>query len=136
MYNLPVDQMHAPVVGPSHHSQKGPVGAVRNHRAGHVEDANLGSYAFDEQYNQFQARGVAADPSGGGMVRHRDLVKAGARAGGPAAGPAGRRGWLLQPAAAALPPLCGPPTPSRCPCLSLTALHPAPPPPPTRQGRV
>ncbi|EFN53026.1 hypothetical protein CHLNCDRAFT_32300 [Chlorella variabilis] len=74
MYNLPVEQMHAPVVGPLHHNQKNLTQALRNHRAGHVEDANLASYSFDEQYNTFQAQGVAHDPEGTGVVRHRDLV--------------------------------------------------------------
>ena len=131
MYNLPVEQMHAPVVGPLHHNQKdltsagaprcrprwlplaaaaaaaichclcrclvqrpqchgaciaasppchrssayaflptasasGPATAgLRNHRAGHVEDANMNSYSFDEQYNTFD-RWVGAVQRGAG----------------------------------------------------------------------
>ncbi|PSC68216.1 Pre-mRNA-processing factor 17, partial [Micractinium conductrix] len=60
MYNLPVEQMHAPVVGPLHHNQKDLTAGLRNHRSGHVEDANLNSYSFDEQYNTFQRWAAAA----------------------------------------------------------------------------
>lgn len=77
MFNLPVEQMHAPVVGPLHHNQKHALSGVRNHRSGHVEDANLSSFSFDEQYHTFQSKGYAEDPTGGGTVRHRDLVAAG-----------------------------------------------------------
>jgi hypothetical protein len=57
-YNLPVDQMHAPIYGPAHPSDKGGVPqALRNHRAGHVEDAHLSTFTFDEQYNTFHRCG-------------------------------------------------------------------------------
>ena len=104
---------------------------LRNHRSGHVEDANLNGYSFDSEYNAFdwcvrpggfwwpgalglagrvgliaacrhggvrpltvsflacwcclpparltcRSHGVAADPEGTGVVRHRDLVASGA----------------------------------------------------------
>ncbi|PRW45460.1 pre-mRNA-processing factor 17-like isoform X1 [Chlorella sorokiniana] len=91
MYNLPVEQMHAPVMGPAHHNQKSALAGLRNHRAGHVEDANLSSYSFDEQYNMFHSKGVAADPSGTAVVRHRDLVAAGKEEFETAAGQAAKR---------------------------------------------
>lgn len=86
MYNLPVEQMHAPIVGPLHHNQKDLMAGMRNSRAGHVEDANLSSYSFDEQYNQFHSHGFAADPTGTGVVRHRDLVSKGSESFLPADG--------------------------------------------------
>lgn len=80
-YNLPLEQMHAPVVGPAHPSQRGGVGAaaLRNHRTGHVELANLSSFAFDEQFHTFESMGYAADPAGAGVVKHRDVSSAGDR---------------------------------------------------------
>lgn len=144
---------------------------LRNHRAGHVEDANLSSYSFDEQYNMFhrwaprswvsaagraphlpwladglsgqhaaaeagaavrdcgvqlahvreaaapelrppvlrsssrcRSKGVAADPSGTEMVRHRDLVAAGKAEFETAAG--GERSAAAAAAAAAAARLC------------------------------
>lgn len=74
MYNLPVEQMHAPVVGPLHANQKDLLQGLRNHRSGHVEDANLSSYCFDDEYNTFHAHGVAHNPAGTGLVVHRDIV--------------------------------------------------------------
>uniref|UniRef100_A0A1D2A1Q3 Pre-mRNA-processing factor 17 n=1 Tax=Auxenochlorella protothecoides TaxID=3075 RepID=A0A1D2A1Q3_AUXPR len=62
-YNLPADQMHAPVQGPTHPSGRKADGGLSNHRTGHVEDSHLSSYAFDEQYNSFHSDGVAMDPS-------------------------------------------------------------------------
>lgn len=41
---------------------------LRNHRAGHVEDAHMHPYHFEEQYNTFHALGYAAAPGGGGVV--------------------------------------------------------------------
>lgn len=77
-YNLPLEQMHAPVLGPMHPGQKeGLVAGLRNHRSGHVELANVSSFAFDEQFNTFQSYGYAANPSGGGMVKHRDAAAVG-----------------------------------------------------------
>lgn len=56
-YNLPADQMHAPVQGPTHPSGRKADGGLSNHRTGHVEDSHLSSYAFDEQYNSFHRSG-------------------------------------------------------------------------------
>ena len=41
---------------------------ARNHATGHVETAFPDRFAFDEQYNTFQARGYGAEPSGRGFV--------------------------------------------------------------------
>lgn len=46
---LPVRQSYPTAPTTSTHKLPG----MRNHRAGHVEDANLASYSFDEQYNAF-----------------------------------------------------------------------------------
>lgn len=90
--NLPIDQMHAPVAGvqpvlllimmisnmcmlrvsptdlpsgPAHpYRIDAIVAGVRNHRAGHVEDTNLHSYIFDEQYNSYMRDGYAMAPGG------------------------------------------------------------------------
>lgn len=68
-YILPFEQMHAPVVGPSHPGEKGGLSAgMRNHRSGFVEDAHLSSFSFDEQYNTYQTFGFAHDPAGQGVV--------------------------------------------------------------------
>lgn len=62
-YNLPAAQMHAPSYGPADPAAASGIPAgSRNHWSGHAEDAHLNSYSFDEQYNSFQARGVATDP--------------------------------------------------------------------------
>lgn len=69
-YNLPAAQMHAPSYGPANPADRAsgvPAGS-RNHWSGHAEDAHLNSYSFDEQYNSFQARGIAADPSVSGKT--------------------------------------------------------------------
>ncbi|KAK2075528.1 hypothetical protein QBZ16_001636 [Prototheca wickerhamii] len=63
-YNLPAEMMHAPALGPTPSSGRRPDAMRMNHRTGHVEDSNLSSYAFDEQYNSFHSHGVAADPAG------------------------------------------------------------------------
>lgn len=53
-YNLPFDQLHAPVLGPVDPTAKGGVAAgLRNHLGGHVEDAHLSHFHFDDQYNTF-----------------------------------------------------------------------------------
>ena len=52
-YNLPAEMMHAPALGPTPSSGRRPDAMRMNHRTGHVEDSNLSSYAFDEQYNSF-----------------------------------------------------------------------------------
>ena len=45
-----------------------PPAGARNHATGHVETAFPDRFAFDEQYNTFQARGYGAEPSGRGFV--------------------------------------------------------------------
>lgn len=81
-YNLPLEQMHAPVLGPSHPGLKdGTAAGLRNHRSGHVEAANMSDFAFDEQYNTFQSFGYAADPGGAGTVKNAKGAAAEAAAG-------------------------------------------------------
>lgn len=68
-YNLPVETMHAPVLGPAHpYNKDGLATGHRNHRAGHVEDAFMQTYAFEEQYNTFHALGYAHAPGGQEVV--------------------------------------------------------------------
>jgi hypothetical protein len=44
--------------GPAHPYQKDGIAAgLKNHRAGHVEDTHLHSFAFDEQYNTYHRYG-------------------------------------------------------------------------------
>jgi len=63
MYNLPVEDLHAPVLGPAHpYSRDGLAAGQRNHRSGHVEDAHMHPYHFEEQYATFHALGYAAAP--------------------------------------------------------------------------
>lgn len=66
--------MYAPVLGPADpndaFSNRMPSG-VRNHWAGHAEDATLNSYVFDEQYHAFHSKGYAVDP---GMGVHDVVV--------------------------------------------------------------
>ncbi|KAI8473364.1 MAG: WD40-repeat-containing domain protein [Monoraphidium minutum] len=70
-YNLPYQDMAAPVMGPKHPFQKdGLAAGMKNHRAGHVESTHLHSFAFDEQYNTFHSYGFAAAPTGQGTVQH------------------------------------------------------------------
>jgi pre-mRNA-processing factor 17 len=58
-YNLPYQDMAAPLMGPSHPFQKdGLAAGMKNHRTGHVEDSHMHSYAFDEQYNTFHRCGL------------------------------------------------------------------------------
>lgn len=45
---------HTVPAGPAHPYQKDGIAAgLKNHRAGHVEDTHLHSFAFDEQYNTY-----------------------------------------------------------------------------------
>eukprot|EP00879_Flechtneria_rotunda_P002141 GHRR01002325.1.p1 GENE.GHRR01002325.1~~GHRR01002325.1.p1 ORF type:complete len:303 (+),score=127.78 GHRR01002325.1:221-1129(+) len=68
-YNLPYQDMAAPVVGPAHpFQQDGLAAGLKNHRAGHVEDTHLHSFAFDEQYNTYHSYGYAAAPTGQGLI--------------------------------------------------------------------
>ncbi|MEW5301226.1 MAG: hypothetical protein WDW38_004777 [Sanguina aurantia] len=69
MYNLPYEDLHAPILGPAHPYQKdGLAAGMKNHRSGHVEDAHMNQYHFDEQYNTFHSFGYAQAPSGEGLV--------------------------------------------------------------------
>ncbi|KAK6139224.1 hypothetical protein DH2020_027032 [Rehmannia glutinosa] len=63
-FNPTYDQLWTPIVGPSHpYSKDGLAQGLRNHKLGFVENANIGSFVFDEQYNTFYKFGYAADPS-------------------------------------------------------------------------
>ena len=67
--NLPLDQMHAPVLGPANPGDRGGLAAAsRNHWSGHAESAHLGGYAFDEQFHTFHSKGKAADPGRSGIA--------------------------------------------------------------------
>lgn len=67
-YNLPIEDMHAPVLGPEHPFQRdGLAEGLKNHRAGHVEDMYLHHHTFEEEYNKFHRAGAEA-PDGGGLV--------------------------------------------------------------------
>lgn len=47
-------RLPAVAAGPAHPYQKDGIAAgLKNHRAGHVEDTHLHSFAFDEQYNTY-----------------------------------------------------------------------------------
>lgn len=71
MYNLPVEDMHAPVLGPSHPYQKdGLAAGHKNHYVGHVEDAHMHPYHFEREYHSFHAQGYGEAPSGIGVVGH------------------------------------------------------------------
>uniref|UniRef100_A0A383WPQ6 Pre-mRNA-processing factor 17 n=1 Tax=Tetradesmus obliquus TaxID=3088 RepID=A0A383WPQ6_TETOB len=77
-YNLPYRDMAAPVVGPAHPFQKdGLAAGLKNHRAGHVEDTHLQSYAFDEQYNTYHSMGYAAAPGSQALVGKTDAAQGG-----------------------------------------------------------
>jgi pre-mRNA-processing factor 17 len=68
-YNLPVEQLHAPIVGPSHpYTKDGVAAGFKNHRSGYVEDAHLSDFHFDDQYNTFHSYGYAAAPQGATVV--------------------------------------------------------------------
>ncbi|KAK9751029.1 hypothetical protein RND81_02G236900 [Saponaria officinalis] len=68
-YNPTYDQLWAPIYGPAHpFSKDGVAQGLRNHKLGSVEDAAIGSFHFDEQYNTFHAYGYAADPSANHFV--------------------------------------------------------------------
>jgi pre-mRNA-processing factor 17 len=63
MYNLPYEDMHAPIAGPAHPFQKdGLAAGHRNHFNGHVEDTGLAPFHFDEQYNMFHAKSYGHAP--------------------------------------------------------------------------
>lgn len=65
MYNLPLAQMHAPIVGPAHpYTQDGVAAGMKNHRSGYVEDAHVSDFHFDNQRATFDTHGFAAAPGG------------------------------------------------------------------------
>ena len=92
--NLPLVEMHAPVVGPAHPFQKDGIAAgMKNHRSGYVEVSSPGlqcrnsgvcpastltrcmlqdyhthAFHFDSQYNTFHSYGYATAPRGEGVV--------------------------------------------------------------------
>lgn len=92
--NLPLVEMHAPVVGPAHPFQKDGIAAgMKNHRSGYVEvssprlhcrsggmcpaltltrcilqDYHTHAFHFDSQYNTFHSYGYATAPRGEGVV--------------------------------------------------------------------
>ena len=69
LYNLPVEDLHAPIAGPSHPFQKdGMAAGMRNHFSGHVEDTHMNNYLFDEQYNQFHKQGYCHAPGSSRLV--------------------------------------------------------------------
>ncbi len=58
------------VAGPAHPFRKAGLAAgLKNHRTGQVEDLHLAPAAFETQYLSFDTAGVAAAPSGAGVVR-------------------------------------------------------------------
>lgn len=66
------------VTGPAHPFQKdGQAAGLKNHRAGHVEDTHLHSFAFDDQYNTYHSYGYAAAPGGQGLVGAVEQAAAG-----------------------------------------------------------
>lgn len=78
-FNPTYDQLWAPIYGPAHpYAKDGIAQGMRNHKLGFVEDAAIGSFLFDEQYNTFQKYGYAADPSasaGNDYVGDLDALK-------------------------------------------------------------
>ena len=74
--NLPLAQMHAPLVGPTRNggtlassSAAGNPHQNFNMRSGHVEDVGVADFHFDDQMATFDKRGWAADAAGrGGIV--------------------------------------------------------------------
>ncbi|KAK3443135.1 pre-mRNA-processing factor 17 isoform X1 [Eucalyptus grandis] len=78
-FNPTYDQLWAPICGPAHpYAKDGIAQGMRNHKLGFVEDAAIGSFLFDEQYNTFQRYGYAADPcasTGNEYVGDLDALK-------------------------------------------------------------
>lgn len=73
--NLPLEQMHAPLVGPTRTGGTLAASATANPhqnfnmRSGHVEDVGVADFHFDDQLATFDKRGWAADAAGrGGIV--------------------------------------------------------------------
>lgn len=68
-HNPRVSDLHAPVAGPAHpYRAQGMAAGERNHPTGHVEDAHVGTWTFEEQFNTFQAYGYSMEPGGEGFV--------------------------------------------------------------------
>lgn len=85
------------LAGPAHPFQKdGLAAGLKNHRAGHVEDTHLHSFAFDEQYNTYHSYGYAAAPGGQQLVGAVE-----AAAGGSVYGNAAKRRKTAEEKAAA-----------------------------------
>lgn len=69
MYNLPYEDMHAPIAGPAHPYQKdGLAAGSRNHFSGHVEDTGLNPVHFDDQYNSFHAKNYGHAPGSQALI--------------------------------------------------------------------
>jgi pre-mRNA-processing factor 17 len=101
-HNPRYEDLHAPVAGPAHpHRADGVAAGQRNHPTGFVEaraaalrrasrlharladapagsrrlqDAHVGTFTFDEQYNTFHAYGYGMAPSGSGFVGDADAL--------------------------------------------------------------
>lgn len=72
-YNLPVEDLDAPVLGPVHpYSKDGISQGLKNHRSGYVQDTFMHPQHFEEQYNTFQSQGYAMAPTGQHVVRNQD----------------------------------------------------------------
>jgi len=64
-HNLSLDDMRAIARGPRREGEELKQSRrARTHPLGDVASASVASYAFDEQYNTYNARGYAADPRG------------------------------------------------------------------------
>jgi pre-mRNA-processing factor 17 len=49
--------------------------AVRRHLPPPLQDAHVGTFTFDEQYNTFHAYGYGVEPSGQGYVGDADALQ-------------------------------------------------------------
>jgi len=68
-HNPRAQDLFAPAAGPAHpYRRQGAAGEDRNHPTGHVEDAHLDTFVFDDQYNTFQSYGYSMEPSGEGFI--------------------------------------------------------------------
>ncbi|CAK9187454.1 unnamed protein product, partial [Ilex paraguariensis] len=75
-FNPTYDQLWAPIYGPAHpYAKDGLAQGMRNHKLGFVEDASIGSFVFDEQYNTFHKYGYAADPSQNQYIGNLDAFQ-------------------------------------------------------------
>lgn len=72
-YNIPYEDLHAPVAGPAHPFQRDGIAAgLKNHRSGYVEDTHLHNFHFDNQYNTFHSYGYGDAPNGEGVIGDAD----------------------------------------------------------------